>query len=188
MRSQAEAVRQRVDRQAYQTKLEFEWAPDEALYGLSSHEEGMLNLRGQYQYLYQQNKAVVPVLISARGYSILLDSYSAMTFHDDAFGSYLWSEVVTSWISISSTAPSSTRSSTNCANSRAQAPMFPKWTFGYIQSKERYKSQAELVEIVQEYRRRGLPLDCIVLDWMSWTGDLWGRSRSTPHASPTPTG
>ncbi len=44
-----------VDRKAYHTKLEFEWMDGEALYGLGSHEEGMLNLRGQHQYLYQQN-------------------------------------------------------------------------------------------------------------------------------------
>jgi len=43
--------RQVVDRQAFRTKLEFEWAPDEALFGLGSHEEGMMNLRGQHQYL-----------------------------------------------------------------------------------------------------------------------------------------
>ena len=78
MRSQADPVRQRVDRQAYQTKLEFEWAPDEALYGLGSHEEGMLNLRGRHQYLYQHNmKAVVPVLISTRGYGTV--SYTHLT-------------------------------------------------------------------------------------------------------------
>ena len=83
-----------IDRQAYHTKLEFEWADGEALYGLGSHEEGMFNLRGQHQYLYQQNmKSVVPVLVSTHGYGILLDSYSLMTFHDDAFGSYLWSDV-----------------------------------------------------------------------------------------------
>ena len=106
-----------VDRQAYHTKLEFEWAPGEALYGLGSHEEGMLNLRGQHQYLYQQNmKAVVPVLVSTRGYGILLDSYSLMTFHDDAFGSYLWTRrTPTSWTSTLSTAPSWTRSCTSCA-------------------------------------------------------------------------
>ena len=93
VRVRARNVRQVVDRQAYHTKLEFEWADGEALYGLGSHEEGMLNLRGQHQYLYQQNmKAVVPVLVSTRGYGILLDSYSLMTFHDDAFGSYLWTE------------------------------------------------------------------------------------------------
>ncbi|MFB5662669.1 DUF4968 domain-containing protein [Alteribacillus sp. HJP-4] len=44
-----------VDRQAFRTKLEFEWQEGEALYGLGSHEEGMMNLRGQHQYLYQQN-------------------------------------------------------------------------------------------------------------------------------------
>ena len=75
VRIHARNVRKVVDRQAYHTKLEFEWADGEALYGLGSHEEGMLNLRGQHQYLYQQNmKAVVPVLVSTRGYGILLDS------------------------------------------------------------------------------------------------------------------
>lgn len=65
VRVRARNVRQVVDRQAYHTKLEFEWANGEALYGLGSHEEGMLNLRGEHQYLYQQNmKAVVPVLVS----------------------------------------------------------------------------------------------------------------------------
>jgi alpha-D-xyloside xylohydrolase len=94
VRVRAGNVRKVVDRQAYHTKLEFEWADGEALYGLGSHEEGMLNLRGQHQYLYQHNmKAVVPVLVSTRGYGILLDSYSLMTFHDDDSGSYLWTDV-----------------------------------------------------------------------------------------------
>ena len=46
VRVDARNVRQVVDRQAYHTKLEFEWADGEALYGLGSHEEGMFNLRG----------------------------------------------------------------------------------------------------------------------------------------------
>ena len=187
LRSQAEAVRQRVDRQAYQTRLEFEWAPGEALYGLGSHEEGMLNLRGQHQYLYQQNmKAVVPVLISTRGYGILLDSYSAMTFHDDAFGSYLWAEVNDEMDFYFVYGPEFDQIIYELRELTGKAPMFPKWIFGYAQSKERYKSQAELIEVVQEYRRRGLPLDCIVLDWLSWTGDLWGQKSLDPERFPDP--
>ena len=69
LKTSASTFKEIVDRQAYHTKLEFEWAEGEALYGLGSHEEGMFNLRGQHQYLYQQNmKAVVPVLVSTRGY------------------------------------------------------------------------------------------------------------------------
>ncbi len=84
-----------LDREAFEAKLEFVFAEDEALFGLGSHEEGYGNLRGKSRELYQHNlKAVVPYFVSTRGYGILLDCYSLMTFHDDALGSYLWADVV----------------------------------------------------------------------------------------------
>ena len=192
VRLKAQNVGQRVDRQAYRTRLDFEWADGEALYGLGSHEEGMLNLRGQRQYLYQQNmKAVVPVLVSTRGYGIVLDSYSLITFHDDTFhddeqGSYLSTDVDDEMDFYFVYGPEFDQIVHEVRRLTGQAPMFPKWAFGYLQSKERYKSQAELIEIVQEYRRRGLPLDGIVLDWMSWVGDLWGQKTLDPERFPDP--
>ena len=187
LRAYGAAGTQVVDRQAYHTKLEFEWAEGEALYGLGSHEEGMLNLRGQHQYLYQQNmKAVVPVLVSTRGYGIVLDSYSLMTFHDDAFGSYLWTDVDDELDYYFIYGPSFDQIVAGIRSLTGQAPMLPKWAFGYLQSKERYKTQAELIEIVRQYRERGLPLDCIVLDWQSWTGELWGQKSLDPERFPDP--
>ena len=181
------SVRQIIDRQAFHTKLEFEWVPDEALYGLGSHEEGMLNLRGQHQYLYQQNmKAVVPVLLSTRGYGILLDSYSLMTFHDDAFGSYLWTDVDDELDYYFIYGPEFDQIVQGIRQLTGKAPMLPRWAFGYIQSKERYVSQAELIDVVQEYRKRGLPLDCIVQDWKSWPRDLWGQKTLDPERFPDP--
>jgi alpha-D-xyloside xylohydrolase len=185
----APAARQVIDRQAFHTKLEFEWMPGEAIYGLGSHEEGMLNLRGQHQYLYQQNmKAVVPVLISTRGYGILLDSYSLMTFHDDAFGSYLWAEVADELDYYFIHGPEFDQVVKGIRLLTGTAPMLPRWMFGYIQSKERYASQAELIEVVKEYRARGLPLDCIVQDWKSWPNDLWGQKTLDPERFPDPQG
>ena len=164
------AVKQVIDRQAFHTKLEFEWMPGEALYGLGSHEEGMMNLRGQHQYLYQQNmKAVVPVLLSTRGYGILLDSYSLMTFHDDAFGSYLWTDVDDELDYYFIYGPEFDQIVQGIRQLTGTVPMLPRWAFGYIQSKEHYASQMELLEVVDEYRKRDLPLDCIVQDWKSWT-------------------
>ena len=49
-----------------------------------------------------------------------------------------------------------------------KAAMLPKWAFGYIQSQERYESQQEILDVAGEYRKRGIGLDCIVLDWISW--------------------
>jgi alpha-D-xyloside xylohydrolase len=180
-------IRQIIDRQAFHTKLEFEWMPGEALYGLGSHEEGMMNLRGQHQYLYQENmKVVVPVLLSSRGYGILLDSYSLMTFHDDAFGSYLWTDVDDELDYYFIYGPEFDQIVREIRQLTGKAPMFPRWAFGYIQSKERYVSQVELIDVVREYRKRGLPLDCIVQDWKSWPRDLWGQKTLDPERFPDP--
>ena len=64
--------------------------------------------------------------------------------------------------------------------------MLPRWAFGYFQSKERYATQAELLDVAREYRARGLPLDCIVLDWKSWAGELWGQKSLDPGRFPDP--
>lgn len=185
----APPVRQVVDRQAFHTKLEFEWMPGEALYGLGTHEEGMMNLRGQHQYLYQQNmKVVSPVLLSTRGYGILLDSYSLMTFHDDAFGSYIWTDVDDELEYYFIYGPEFDHIVQGVRQLTGKATMPPRWAFGYIQSKERYLSQAELIEVVKEYRERGLPLDCIVQDWKSWPQDLWGQKTLDPERFPDPNG
>src|SRR5690242_3697657 len=187
MRMRAGNVRQVIARQAYHARLEFEWAADEALYGLGSHEEGMLNLRGQHQYLYQQNmKTVVPVLLSTRGYGILLDSYSLMTFHDDALGSFLWTDVANELDYYFTYGPEFDQIVQQLRQLTGPAPMLPRWAFGYVQSKERYTSQAELLAVVREYRARGLPLDCIVLDWKSWPGDFWGQKSLDPERFPNP--
>ncbi|WP_141503158.1 TIM-barrel domain-containing protein [Paenibacillus luteus] len=187
LRVRAENIRKTFDRKAYRTKLEFEWADGEALYGLGSHEEGMFNLRGQHQYLYQQNmKAVVPILVSTRGYGIFLDSYSLIMFHDDAFGSYLSSEVDDELDYYFICGPEMDEIVSGVRFMTGKAPMLPKWALGYVQSKERYTSQEELVATVREYRERRLPIDCIVLDWKSWTGELWGQKTLDPDRFPEP--
>lgn len=187
LRMRVENVQKVVARQAYHTKLEFEWAEDEAIYGLGSHEEGMLNLRGQHQYLYQQNmKIVIPMLVSTRGYGILLDSYSRIEFHDDAAGSFLWTDVDDELDYYMLYGPEFDDIVHQFRHLTGQATMLPKWAFGYIQCKERYTSQQELLQVVREYRARGLPLDCIVQDWKYWTGNLWGQKSFDPERYPDP--
>lgn len=189
IRAEAREYRSYVDRQAYHAKLEFVWDKDEAIYGLGSHEEGMMNLRGQHQYLYQQNmKVVVPMLISTNGYGLLVDCGSLMTFHDDAFGSYLWSDVVEELDYYFIYGPDFDEIIGSYRILTGNVPMLPKWAFGYMQSKERYKSQEELIAIAKEFRQRNIPLDTIILDWQSWAGDLWGQKTLDPERFPDPEG
>ena len=187
LRTAAAASRRVKDRTAYHTKLMFEWSDGEALYGLGSHEEGIMNLRGSRQYLYQQNmKAVVPMLVSTRGYGILLDSCCLAIFRDDEHGSYLWTDTDDEMDFYFIYGPGMDELINNYRNITGKAPMFPKWAFGYAQSKERYTSQEELIEVVKEFRTRHIPIDLIVLDWMSWPDNQWGQKSLDPDRFPNP--
>jgi len=55
-----------------------------------------------------------------------------------------------------------------------KAPIMPKWSYGFWQSRQRYETQDQLLGVLREYRRRGLPLDAIVQDWNYWPQDQWG--------------
>lgn len=126
------------------------------------------------------------MLVSTRGYGLLWDCYSLMTFHDDAFGSYIWTEIASDLNFYFIYGPQLDDIVGGVRHLTGQAPMLPRWAFGYIQSKERYVDQAELIEIVKEYRERELPLDCIVLDWKSWPEGLWGQKSFDQSRFPDP--
>jgi alpha-D-xyloside xylohydrolase len=64
--------------------------------------------------------------------------------------------------------------------------MLPKWAYGFWQSRERYRTQKELVDIVKEYRKRRIPLDNIVLDWNYWPEDAWGSHDFDKSRFPDP--
>ncbi|HEY0685903.1 MAG TPA: TIM-barrel domain-containing protein [Steroidobacter sp.] len=67
-----------------------------------------------------------------------------------------------------------------------KAVLLPSWAYGFWQSRERYKTAAEMVDTVKEYRRRGLPLDNIVLDWQYWKDDDWGSHEFDATRFPDP--
>ncbi|HEU4485147.1 MAG TPA: TIM-barrel domain-containing protein [Povalibacter sp.] len=67
-----------------------------------------------------------------------------------------------------------------------KAVMLPRWAFGFWQSRQRYTTQAELLGIAKEYRKRNLPLDNIVQDWFYWKEDQWGSHEFDKTRFPDP--
>ncbi|MEO6996151.1 MAG: TIM-barrel domain-containing protein, partial [Lacunisphaera sp.] len=65
-------------------------------------------------------------------------------------------------------------------------PMMPRWALGYIHCRERYKTQAELLENVADFRARGIPLDVIVQDWQYWGHYGWNAMRFDEAEYPDP--
>jgi alpha-D-xyloside xylohydrolase len=69
-----------------------------------------------------------------------------------------------------------------------KAVMLPRWAYGFWQSRQRYKTQAEILDVVREYRKRGIPLDNIVEDWHYWREPDWGSHEFDPERFPDPKG
>ncbi|HSU52380.1 MAG TPA: TIM-barrel domain-containing protein, partial [Segetibacter sp.] len=67
-----------------------------------------------------------------------------------------------------------------------KATIVPKWAMGFWQSRERYKTQDEILETVAEFRKRKVPLDNIVLDWSYWKQPEWGSQEFDPARFPNP--
>lgn len=164
------------DRKAYQTRLSFVFDRDEDIFGLGQHEEGILNYRGQHQYLYQNNlKIAAPVILSSKGWALLNNCCCAQIFHDDAFGSYISADCAEEMDYFVIFGPEFDQLVGGIRYLTGDAPMLPRWTLGYVQSKERYSDGKELEAVAAEYRRRNIPLDCIVQDWCTWPEGLWGQ-------------
>lgn len=67
-----------------------------------------------------------------------------------------------------------------------KAQVMPKWSMGFWQSRERYKTQDELLNVLDEYRKRQIPIDNIVQDWSYWPEDAWGSHEFDPERFPNP--
>lgn len=67
-----------------------------------------------------------------------------------------------------------------------KSQIMPKWAMGYWQSRERYKTQDEILSNLKEFRTRQIPIDNIVLDWNYWEDDAWGSHKFDPKRFPDP--
>jgi alpha-D-xyloside xylohydrolase len=164
-----------VDRKAYRGSATFSIPPDTGIFGLGQDEEGVLSRRGTKCYLYQHNMRIpIPFMMTDKGWAILFDCPSLMIFDDTDAGTSVWFDTVDQ-IDFYVIAGNMDQIISGFRYLTGRAEMLPKWAFGYIQSKERYKTQDELIAVAKKYRESGIPLDCIVQDWKTWQGSEWGQ-------------
>ncbi len=69
-----------------------------------------------------------------------------------------------------------------------KAPIMPKWVMGYWQSREKYNTRDEVLSTLAEFRKRQIPIDNIVIDWLHWPIDSWGCHEFDPVRFPDPKG
>jgi alpha-D-xyloside xylohydrolase len=176
-----------LDEKTNNIRQKFILSDTEAIYGLGQHQQGNMNLRGKAVELYQVNMNVsIPVLVSTIGYGIFWNNPSLSKFTDNAQGMELWSEVGDGIDYYFIAGKNIDEVVSGYRTLTGQVPMYAKWAYGFFQSKERYRTQDEIVGIVDEFRRRHVPLDVIVQDWYYWDPQPWGSHYMNRERYPDP--
>ena len=159
----------------WQVKQTFTLDKDEAIYGLGTLQNGKMNRRGEHKRMEQSNlEDFQNVLQSIKGWGIYWDNYSPTQFDDGVDGMSFASEVGEAVDYYFMYGGSADGVVAQMRHLTGDVPLFPLWTYGYWQSKERYKSARETEGIVDKYRELQVPLDGIIQDWQYWGSNyLW---------------
>lgn len=154
----------------YHAVLRFEAYEDEKIFGMGQYQEGNLDKKGAVLDLCQRNtQASVPFMVSSRGYGML--------WNNPAIGTATFGTNKTEWLARSTkkidyfitTGDTPAQIVEQYTAVTGRVPMMPEYGMGFWQCKLRYRSQEELLNVVREHKRRGLPMDVIVADFFHWT-------------------
>jgi alpha-D-xyloside xylohydrolase len=175
----------------YRVGAVFAAPDDEHYYGAGQNQEGWLDHRGHEVRCWSDYDAVggeswcVPLLVTNRGYGVLWDNPSKTTIEPGFNEVTTWSSQVGDRVSYFVIVGASTDDI--YAGYRlltGAAPLLPKGAYGFIQSKNRYSSQAEVLSVAKGYRERHLPADVLVVDWFYYT--KMGQMDFDPRYWPDP--
>jgi len=171
----------------FELTARFEAFDDEMIFGMGQYQEKHMNKKGAVLELAHRNsQASVPFYVSSRGYGFF--------WNNPAIGMAAFGTNKTEWYAkrtkkldyliTAGDTPAEIEAQYSLATGRT--PMMPDYGLGYWQCKLRYRTQEELLAVAREHKRRGLPMDAIVIDFFHWT--MQGDFKFEPLDWPDPEG
>ena len=169
----------------FKMSLYFKEDPQEHFYGMGQDANDCFDLKGSTVELLQKNgKCTIPYLYSSKGYGFIWNN-PAVGRAEFVKNHTLWHAQCArqmDYIVIAGDDPAEINRKFTDITGRA--PMLPKWAAGFWQCKLRYETQEELLSVAREYKRRGLPISVIVIDYFHWT--MQGEWKFDPQRWPDP--
>ena len=183
--------RRPADAPFFQVSATFKSPANEHYYGLGQNQEGYLDHRGHVVDCWQNYTAAagpsvcVPFVVTNLGYGMVWDNPSKTTIEPGFNGQTKWISQVGNRVSFFVIAGRATDEIyAGYRKLTGPTPMLPKAAYGFIQCKQRYTSQAEVLAVANGYRQRHLPADIMVVDWFYYT--KMGQMDFDPRYWPDP--
>ena len=154
----------------YNLTVRFESDPEEKIFGMGQYQQTFLNLKNCSIELAQRNsQSSVPFYISSKGYGFLWNNpgVGKVNFAKNITEWQLYStKVLDYWITAGDT-PAEIEE--KYAEVAGKVPMMPDYALGLWQSKMRYQTQDEVMEVARRYKEKGITPSVIVIDFFHWT-------------------
>lgn len=169
----------------FELTARFEAFDDEKIFGMGQYQERHLNKKGAVLELAHRNsQASVPFMVSSRGYGFFWNNpaVGTATFGTNKTEWYARSTKKLDYFITAGDTPAEIEAQYSLATGRT--PMMPEYGLGYWQCKLRYRTQDELLAVAREHKKRGLPMDAIVIDFFHWT--MQGDFKFEPLDWPDP--
>lgn len=169
----------------FELTARFEAFDDEMIFGMGQYQEKHMNKKGATLELAHRNsQASVPFYVSSRGYGFFWNNpaIGTATFGTNKTEWYAKSTKKLDYFITAGDTPAEIEAQYSLATGRT--PMMPEYGLGYWQCKLRYRNQDELLAVAREHKRRGLPMDAIVVDFFHWT--MQGDFQFEPLDWPDP--
>ena len=153
----------------FRLKASFESNPLEKIYGMGQYQQEKMNLKGcNLELAHRNSQASVPFYVSSLGYGFL--------WHNAAIGEVHFGLNTTEWVAESTkqldywitAGDTPAEIEENYAEAVGRAPMMPEYGLGFWQCKLRYYNQEQVIRIAEEYKKREIPLDVLVIDYFHW--------------------
>ncbi len=172
-------------RTSHSATLRFACPEGHILTGLGQHEDGVFDYSHASERLYQHNMIIsIPFLLSGAGWGLLIEAGCAMRYAGEGSGFTFRLDAVEEVRYVVIRAENCAGVLKKLSALVGRPALLPKWALGYVQSKERYHTSQEVLDVAREFRRRGLGLDCIVQDWFTWREGCWGDKTPDPERFP----
>ena len=153
----------------YEVTTTFDTSADEHLYGMGEYQQPVMDLKGSsFELAHRNSQASIPFVVSSAGYGFL--------WNNPAIGRASFTKNKTEWHADSTTqidywvtaGQTPSQIMAQYADATGHAPTMPEWGLGYWQCKLRYWNQQQVIDVAEEFARRGIPLDLIVVDFFHW--------------------
>jgi alpha-D-xyloside xylohydrolase len=163
------------------------------IFGLGQHVDGLLDYSGSTVHLQQKNGDVaIPMMLSPNGFGVLWNNASVMDVDvakpDEKRALVVRNEAGAGidYHFILGPAPDQVIAGYRWLT--GDAPLMPKWSWGFWQSREHYETQDQVLGVARTYRAMGVPIDAVVIDWQHWRPGDWGAHKFDPARFPDPAG